>query len=152
MIHIPVNEKSRVVFFFKNTRKTKGCWIWTGSKNRDGYGRFYHTSAHRASYEIFKGGIPVGISVLHSCDNPSCVNPNHLWLGTQADNMHDCIAKGRFSFLPMGEKHHKAKLTVKDVAEIRRSKEFCQTLANHYGVHKSTVARIKRSEIWRATA
>lgn len=77
------------------------CWEWLGGKDRHGYGQFrtekkqHKTMAHRFSYEIHIGPIPDGMKVCHSCDNPSCVNPDHLWVGTQADNVRDMIAKGR---------------------------------------------------------
>lgn len=87
------------------------CWIWTGAKNRDGYGSFWNGErlagrngkrggprmvlAHRWSFAHFIGAIPAGLYVLHRCDTPSCVNPDHLFLGTQADNVRDCANKGR---------------------------------------------------------
>jgi hypothetical protein len=79
-----------------------GCWIWEGSTNEDGYGFFYknHKSmpASRAAYELFKGLIPDNLHVLHRCDVPACVNPNHLFLGTRSDNQKDCVRKGRHYF------------------------------------------------------
>lgn len=75
-----------------------GCWEWQASKKKKGYGRFKvqdFQHAHRFSYHIFKGNIPKGMLVCHKCDNPSCVNPAHLWLGTYSDNINDCYAKGR---------------------------------------------------------
>lgn len=75
-----------------------GCWEWTGARNRDGYGAtgiLGATSAHRASWILHFGPIPAGMNVLHKCDNPPCVNPDHLFLGTHSDNMKDCWQKGR---------------------------------------------------------
>lgn len=76
------------------------CWEWQAYKNKFGYGLFnvnyYATMAHRVSWELNNGPIPKGLYVLHKCDNPCCVNPNHLWLGTYKDNMRDCVAKGRY--------------------------------------------------------
>ena len=88
--------------------ETTGCWNWTLRKDHGGYGRlkvqmgardlFRLEGAHRYSYQIFKGNIPSGLEVCHSCDNPSCVNPDHLWLGTHQQNMLDMHAKGRWTY------------------------------------------------------
>ena len=76
-----------------------GCWLWDGAVNDKGYGVFYwrrtRRYAHRASYEIYRGPIRYGMFVCHKCDNPSCVNPAHLFEGTAEDNMQDCVRKGR---------------------------------------------------------
>lgn len=71
------------------------CWKWTGAINQAGYGAFGNNHAHRTSYEITYGPIPDGLFILHKCDNPPCVNPNHLFVGTHQDNMRDMISKGR---------------------------------------------------------
>lgn len=84
--------------FWKRVDKTDYCWNWVGSKRR-GYGRFMFRDkiigTHRISYIIHKGEIPKGMLICHKCDNPSCVNPDHLFLGTHKDNAHDCVIKGR---------------------------------------------------------
>jgi len=88
--------------FLSKIKKTKNCWFWLGSlrKGKMKYGRFAvshrkNVIAHRFSYELYKGKIPDGLLVLHSCDNPSCVKPGHLFIGTQKDNMQDMVKKGR---------------------------------------------------------
>lgn len=82
----------------------KGCWEYTSGKDRCGYGKFSlgprRLGAHKVSYVLHKGDVPEGLVVMHSCDNPGCINPDHLSLGTVKDNVHDCINKGRFS-LPL---------------------------------------------------
>ncbi len=86
-------------FFEKVSKGLEGCWIWNGSRNWDGYGMLSFMGkamgSHRASWIIHNGEIPSGKSVLHRCDNPPCVNPSHLFLGTQGDNVRDCARKGR---------------------------------------------------------
>lgn len=93
---ITYDEKER---FFINVNKTDTCWIWMGAKNPQGYGSFYTGSrsvgAHRFSWELEKGEIPDGMFVCHMCDNPACVNPAHLWLGTHQQNMEDMKNKDR---------------------------------------------------------
>jgi len=86
--------------FWAKVDKTGDCWEWTGARFHHGYGLFYEsasvrTRAHRFAYETLAGPIPPGVLVLHRCDNPPCVRPEHLFLGTQADNVADMIAKGR---------------------------------------------------------
>ena len=103
--------------FAKSVVKTDGCWIWKASKDKNGYGIFRamigsvkFNKAHRYSYALHTGDLLIGMQALHTCDNPSCVNPNHLFSGTNADNMRDKVQKGR-SRTPVGEQHGKAILT-----------------------------------------
>lgn len=88
--------------FWNKVEKTDGCWLWTASKNRQGYGYFRFDGkmmkAHRMAWLLVHGEIPEGMLVCHTCDNPSCVNPEHLWLGTNQDNQNDMNAKGRHGF------------------------------------------------------
>lgn len=135
------------------------CWIWTGYKDSDGYGNFRLDDkiikAHRFAYENWNGPIPDGLFVCHKCDNPACVNPSHLFLGTQKDNMQDCAKKGRIS---KGEKHSRAKLTALDIIAIRNeykpySKEHSTcALAKKYGVVPNTIFDIIRNKIWKHIA
>ena len=94
-------EKKLLEFVNKRIKKApNGCWEWTGSVNDKGYGLIYvegkSKRAHRITYQLFKSEIPKGLFICHHCDNPGCVNPEHLFVGTQKDNMQDCIRKGRF--------------------------------------------------------
>lgn len=150
-----------------------GCWNWTKQKKR-GYGRFYFChqksmSAHRASYLAHVGEIPDRMCVCHSCDNPACVNPDHLFLGTHLDNMRDRSEKCRCYSAPgaknpnFGGKHYSKKtpekiirgedcrhsiLSATSVAEIRSLQKPYQEIARIYGVSISAIGRVKRRESW----
>lgn len=128
------------------------CWNWQGGtrgsdKNRQ-YGRHWANgesiNAHRFSYIIYFGEIPHGIYVCHKCDNPLCVNPDHLFLGTHEDNMKDMVQKNR-SFKGRGEsKFWLSKLTSKKAEEIKNSTMSQSKLGKIYGVSQTTIGRIKR--------
>ena len=128
-----------------------GCWIWMKGLTGGGYGRL-HTKkgkmdAHRASYIAFHGSIPEGLYVLHTCDTPSCVNPNHLFTGSQHDNMVDAAYKLR---LRHGSNSHMASLTEEQVLEIRaRSKEPYFLLATEYQVTRQTINHIVLGRSWK---
>jgi hypothetical protein len=125
-------------------KQENGCWLWTAYKMKNGYGTFRaphrHELAHRVSHELFVGPIPDGFLVMHSCDNPSCVAPHHLSVGTQHNNMHDAAVKGRMRH---GEKHGRAKLSNKCADEIRNSVGTQKEIAAKYGIRQGTVSRIK---------
>jgi hypothetical protein len=135
------------------------CWEWTGGKYTNGYGVFHPSgtssvSAHRYSYLIYKGDICNNLLVCHSCDNPGCVNPNHLFLGTQSDNMKDMIKKNRGNFPRItGEQCHKAKLNKEKVKEIRKrflEENITQVeLAKQYNVSKGNIGYIINNKSWR---
>jgi len=129
-----------------------GCWIWTKGTTTAGYGVLRRDGraqyAHRLAYEAFKGPIPDGMSVMHSCDRPSCCNPTHLRVGTHAENMADMANKGRQK---RGAYHPVAKLTEADVREIRRLAELGVTQADigeTFGVTQSNVSYIVNRHAW----
>jgi len=129
-----------------------GCWEWCGGK-ACGYGQLKVAGkmlkAHRVAYELFVGKIPDGLFVCHSCDNPGCVNPTHLFLGTHQDNMNDMSRKGRGT-KAKGEKHGMAKLTESQVREIRQlyGKYNQRKLAEMFGVDQATISYIINNKLW----
>ena len=127
-----------------------GCWIWTASTFSSGYGKFKldgrSRGAHQVSYEANVAPTHDGLCVLHRCDVPLCVNPDHLFLGTQADNMADRSAKGRTA---SGEAHGHAKLTEDDVRAIRKDSRTQEAIAKDYGVTHPLISYIKNKKIWR---
>lgn len=129
------------------------CWNWTGCLNNYGYGRISINSkmqlVHRIIYQKFYGLIPVDKPcVLHKCDNPKCCNPKHLYTGTQQNNANDREKRNRSNFAH-GEKHYRAKLTEKQVLEIRVSKETQTVLAKQLKVHRCTIDRIQNRKTWK---
>lgn len=145
---MPVHAELR---FWTYVKKTKTCWLWTGAVSKAGYGNFdANIRAHRFSWQLHFGPIPEGLCVLHKCDVPGCVRPDHLFLGTNKDNSQDAVRKGR---LPKGEQHPQAKLTSEQVSEIRlrcRQGEKMRFLATVYGVCFSQISRIIRCKSWRS--
>ncbi|MCW2405080.1 hypothetical protein M2336_001709 [Sphingobium sp. B1D7B] len=142
-----------------NGLDTEVCWPWLGPVNSNGYGRFSlrnsHILAHRQSYRLFKGEIPEGMNVCHSCDNRLCVNPEHLWLGTQSENLRDAVAKGRMKHPDTrGERNGNRKLAAADVAAIRKMHSGGlpkYRIAERFGVSPSTVGNIINGDTWKGT-
>ena len=131
-----------------------GWWIWMGSSQVRGYGEIISNNrkylAHRASYEAFVGQIPKGMYVCHACDNVACVNPNHLFLGTQKQNLQDMKTKGRST---RGEKNAMSKLTENDVRTIKKfffTKEDVadKEIAKLYNVCRQTINSIRNGRKW----
>jgi len=131
------------------------CWSWTGSKDRNGYGVFGHhrnkqLRAHRAAYEFHVGAIPTGMFVCHSCDNPSCINPKHLFVGTAKDNTQDMIKKQRKTIL-YGELHPNSKLSndqVLRIKQLRKQNIPLNDIANQFCISFQTVSSIAKGTTW----
>jgi hypothetical protein len=140
----------------KYTVLNNGCWKHDSTPNKRGYGRLTYKGkrdyAHRISYRIHKGEIPNGLYVCHSCDSPICVNPDHLFLGTQKDNMSDCKAKDRISPPPIhkGENQHLAYLSDDVIEEIRGFLKFSKMpqkeIAKLYGTTPTLISRIATNQ------
>lgn len=124
------------------------CWLWMGSTKDGRYGAFNGTRAHRAAWSLFRFPIPNGLHVLHRCDVPLCVNPEHLFLGTIQDNASDRVAKGRQS---KGEHRPTAKLSLAQVGEVKslvgRGMKL-REVASRFGIHNSHVSRICNRKRW----
>lgn len=142
-------------FMERVSKQANGCWLWTGGLDRDGYGLFRGmlggkplNRAHRFSVVHFKHVLPQdGENVCHTCDTPSCVNPDHLFIGTAAENQQDKWQKGR-AYVHKGETHWSTKLTEDDVRAIRASTEKQRDLAARYGLTQTTISDIRRRKSW----
>lgn len=151
-------------FWKKVEVNENGCWPWKAYRNAGGYGAFRIRgrtfAAHRLA--LFGGRPPKRIVVMHACDNPSCCNPSHLRAGTQADNVADCISKGRRRNYEAGERHHKARLTASQVIEIRTAfanlprlsdgrvpAGTASSLAARYEITYENLIAIVRRRTWR---
>lgn len=156
----PINKGSdymtnAALRFLKKVFNYKECWNWNASlRNESGYGQINFMGkmqgAHRVSYMLFKGEIPNGLCVLHKCDNPLCVNPYHLFLGTNKDNVADRERKGRGN-QPHGSMSGNAKLKESDIPEIfalRLSGLTQQEIADNYGVAQCTISDVLHGKRW----
>jgi hypothetical protein len=139
--------------FWKHVDRSKigNCWLWVGSKTHFGYGQLYNHKdkrhphrAHRLSWEIHYGDIPDGLQVLHKCDNPGCVNPEHLFLGNQKDNVRDAIRKGRAVKGNSKLDNELADNIRKDYMIVKSQRK----LAKIYGVHQSLICLVLNNKIW----
>jgi|JI9StandDraft_1071089.scaffolds.fasta_scaffold15944_3 hypothetical protein len=161
-LHLTVSDIFR---FWSKVDKSNpnGCWIWTEGKAKFGYGMFRHTTffhqhathpAHRVAWIIFHGQLSPGECVLHNCpegDNPSCLNPAHMFIGTKGDNNRDTALKGRL-VVHRGEDSPASRLTEDDVREIRFQYEkggvTQRVLAARYGVSQGTISRTITGQCW----
>jgi len=185
MMSIDLLSKRVKTDFWNRVRKTRGCWEWIGNRDRDGYGllatktpdgKCGSVGAHRIAWELTNGEIPHKLMVLHRCDNPSCVRPDHLFVGTAADNSADMVEKGRAArgdrhglrlhpqsapagdrngsrtkpeCLKRGEQNPASKLTVEQVREIKRTyKKGKHGFAKKYGVSKESILAIIGGKTW----
>jgi hypothetical protein len=144
--------------FWEKVAKSDGCWLWTAFRTEKGYGKLAGSRspvrAHRVSYELAFGHIPEGLCVLHRCDNPPCVRPDHLFLGTEADNSADMKAKRRGRGPAMqGTAHPRAKLTDEQVVAIRAAYQprivSAAVLAAKFGVSRATIDGIVSGRYWK---
>lgn len=147
------------VRLWQRVTKTETCWNWTGKTSPKGYGAMrYHGRrilVHRASWELAYGPIPPDQNVLHHCDNPACVRPDHLFLGTLADNNHDMQSKGRYGGgAPSGEANPASKLTEEQVRIIRDTYKphhptyGASALSRQFGVSSSAIRRVLHHITW----
>ncbi len=148
---------TRIDRWWRNVSISEGCWLWTGSKNGDGYGaigRDPQVLAHRLAWILFCGQIPRRKLVLHRCDTPACVRPDHLFLGTQKDNVRDCIEKGRRA-VTAGEQNGGHRLTVPQVEAVRAARAAgvsAKALAAEHGITDREIYHIAAGTRWRQGA
>lgn len=147
-----MDERTVARFWSKVERgDASECWDWCGHIGVHGYGRFGHdrrqSETHRLAWELTHGEIPAGMCVCHRCDRPSCCNPDHLFLGSQRDNMRDRDSKGR-QVTPRGARNGNAKLSVEDVLAIRASTEPVRVLAKRFGVSRNHIYLVLNRTNW----
>jgi hypothetical protein len=129
-----------------------GCWCWLGGVDKDNYGRAWDSrlqrdaKAHRLVYELLVGPIPADRQLCHTCDNPYCVNPEHMFVGTNLENCEDCKAKGRNN---VGVRHGSSKLSEAEVISIRASSDPARKLAAEMGISLATIYHIRSRRVWK---
>ena len=143
--------------FLRKTEIKGDCFMWKGNKSETGYGRFYFENkvqkAHRVSFKLFKGDIPLGKLILHKCNNRLCVNPRHLYAGNHKDNFNDGIKAGTIKISQCGENNHNHKLTKEQVNEIRniyKSGELeCSKIGELFDVSRKNISYIIHNQTWK---
>lgn len=144
--------------FWDKSERTATCWLWKASKDKHGYGQLTyqkrHRMAHHVAFELAHGEIPAGLCVLHTCDNPACVNPAHLYAGTRKQNTKDMMdrERGGHGRLP-GSRNPIAKLTEEDVLTIRWMHDngtlTNKAIAKHFGVSGALIGMIIKRKAWK---
>lgn len=156
---MPTFRPEQIERFWARTRQESGaCWVWRGAVGSKGYPMYTFNTpgepartfmAHRVAFYLGKGEDPGNYLVLHRCDVPLCINPDHLFLGSQQENIHDAQRKDRW---PIGERHHSAKLTAADVREIRKLRSGGATFASiaaRYSVSITNIQTIVSRQSWK---
>lgn len=130
--------------FWNKVKRGPGCWEWTASCMRGNYGRYWlhgkNHPAHRVVWEMGRGQVPKGMKVCHNCDNPPCVRPSHLFIGTQQDNIIDAVKKRRTRTV---------KLSINDVKNIRKDKRLHREIAKDYDIGREAITHIKLRDTWK---
>lgn len=159
MLNKPLEQRLHDAIKINNN----GCWEWVKNRNKDGYGGLRYKSktwmAHRLSYTFYKGPIPEGMLVCHKCDNPPCINPDHLFIGNNSDNMMDAYRKGRWKGVLgyrkktcKGENHWYSKFKPEIILEIRKlfkSGLRIIDICNKYNMNHATVSDICKRRSWK---
>lgn len=152
LIELPVDRDAARFSKFVQSADPDQCWEWQSTRNLRGYGKFWLHGrtdlAHRVSYKLHKGPIPAGLQVRHTCDNPPCVNPSHLLVGTGKDNARDAIERDRYR---RGSANGRAKLTEAQVTEIRRCSDDGETqvsMARRFGVSRAAIQWVLNGRSW----